>query len=452
VVPACRAGQKARVTGVSGVTGGRDRPVRPEGRRSGHILPVELSRQEARRTALRAQGFVGHRSGSDASRLRAIASRLGSLQVDAVNVLVRSHYLTAYSRVGSFELGALDRLVTPERALVEQGTNWVTRLVPVGLFPVFRSLREASERAAPADTIARIEAARPGYVDAVLAEVTERGPLAFGDLSDPGRIPVEERRTKYAASSVAWRKWSWGDQALKALVGVGQLAVAERSPSFEARYDLTERVVPAGVLARPLPSVAEAYLDLVRIAARAVGVGTVRDVAAHFHLQVTPTRKAVEALVASGELEQVAVQGWADKAYLSPGSSTRPLGGDVAALLSPFDPLLSERGRGVRLFGFEHVFEFYVPAAKRRYGYFVLPFLLGEHLVGRVDAAAQRKTSVLVVHGAYAEASHEPRRIAPSLGTALRSLADWLGLERVEVRDRGDLAPALRRSLLALSV
>lgn len=211
-----------------------------------------------------------------------------------------------------------------------------------------------------------------------------------------------------------------GDRALRALVGAGKLAVAERSASFEARYDLVERVVPA----RPLPSVAEAYLALVRITARAVGVGTLRDIAAHFRLKVTPARKA---LVASGELERVAVLGWAEKAYLSPDAPNRPLG-DVAALLSPFDPLWSERGRGVRLSGFEHVFEFYVPAAKRRYGYFVLPFLLGERLVGRVDVAAQRRASVLVVQGAYAESSHEPRRVA-ALGHTSASLPARPGSE-----------------------
>jgi uncharacterized protein len=409
-------------------------------------MPIELTLREARRIALRAQGFAEYRSGGDACRLRGIVSRLGRLQIDSVNVLVRSHYLTAYSRAGRYGLGALDRLVTPERVLVEQGMNGITQLVPTRLFPVFRGLREASSRSASADTIVGVEAVRPGYVDAVLAEVTERGPLAVGDLSDPGRIPVEQRRTRYAASSVAWAKWSLGERTLKALAGAGKLAVAERSASFEARYDLIERVIPADVLARPLPGTAEAYLELARIAAHAVGVGTLRDIAAHFHLQVTPTRKAAEALVTSGELEHVAVEGWSDKAYLSCQASQRPLG-EVATLLSPFDPLLSERRRGVRLFGFEHVFEFYVPAVKRRYGYFVLPFLLGEQLAGRVDVAAERKTSVLAVHGAFAEASQQPRRIASSLAAALRSLADWLGLECIEVHDRGDLAPALRRSV-----
>jgi uncharacterized protein len=406
-------------------------------------VPVELSLRDARRISLRAQGFGEHRPGGDASKLRTLLSRLGALQMDSVNVLVRSHYLTAYSRVGQYDLATLDRLVAPEHALIEQGVNWVTQLVPIELFPVFRSLREATKRATPADTIARIDAARPGYVSAVLAEVDERGPLAFGDLSDPGRIPAEDRKTKYAASSVAWHKWSLGDQALKALVGIGKLAVADRSASFEARYDLIERVVPADVLARPVPTVAQAYLDLVRVAARAVGVGTLRDMAAHFHLPVTPTRKAIEALVASGDLEPVAVQGWANKAYLSPDASDRPLG-ELTALLSPFDPLLSERGRGLRLFEFEHVFEFYVPAAQRRYGYFVLPVLNGERLVARVDVAAERKASVLVVRAAFVEASQEPGTIAPPLAGALRSLADWLGLSHVEVRDGSNLAPALR--------
>jgi hypothetical protein len=181
----------------------------------------------------------------------------------------------------------------------------------------------------------------------------------------------------------------------------------------------------------------------VRIAAAAVGVGTVRDIAAHFHLHIAPARTAVQALVTSGELEHVSVHGWADQAYLSGQAARQPLG-EVATLLSPFDPLLSERPRGVRLFGFEHVFEFYVPAAKRRYGYFVLPFLCGEHLAGRVDVAADRKTSVLAVHGAFAEAAHQPQMIAAPLAAALRSLADWLGLEHIQVHDRGDLAPALQ--------
>jgi uncharacterized protein len=407
-----------------------------------------LSTGEARRTALRAQGFGPPSSGPDTGRLQKLVSRLGGLQVDSVNVLVRSHYLTAFSRIGRYNLGTLDELVTRHRSWFEQQQYGVARLVPIELFPVFRSLREAPSRRPPAAELARIEALRPGYVDAVLAEVTERGPLAFGDLSDPGRIPVEQRATKYAASSVAWQKWSFGNDALKALTGIGKLAIAGRSPTFEPRYDLVERVIPAPLLGHPVPGVDEATLELARVAARAIGVGTVRDIAAHFRLPVAATKKAVVTLVSSGELEPVEVMGWKDRAYLAGDVTQKSLKGP-GVLLSPFDPLLSERPRGLRLFGFEPVFEFYVPVARRRFGYFVLPFLLGEVLVARVDTAADRKGSALVVHSAFCEASHQPRDIAPPLAGALRSLAQWLGLERLEIRDRGDLAAALRQSALS---
>ncbi len=232
-----------------------------------------LSTDEARRTALRAQGFGPLSSGADVRRLQNIVSRLGGLQVDSVNVLVRSHYLTAFSRVGRYNLGTLDDLVTRDRSLFEQQQFGVARLVPIELFPVFRSLREAPSRRPPADELARIEALRPGYVAAVLADVTERGPLAFGDLTDAGRIPVDQRTTTYAASSVAWQKWSLGNDALKALTGIGTLAIVGRSPTFEPRYDLIERVIPAPVLRRRVPGVDEATLELARVAACVLASG-----------------------------------------------------------------------------------------------------------------------------------------------------------------------------------
>jgi uncharacterized protein len=409
---------------------------------------LELSADEARRIALRAQGFGVRRSKPGPRTLLRHIERLHCVQIDAVNVLVRSHYLPLYSRVGPYDRRHLDQLIETHRQLFEYRPKNVVCYFPVEMQPILRWCMEA---AAGSDrwlqTLSRIEAKRPGYVDGVLEEIRCRGPLAYTELSDPGRTPRHQRNSKYAESSLLWFSWADGDTALNGLARTGQLTVAHRK-GFEPCFDLTERVIPRAVLARPTPAIEDAHSELVRRAACALGVGTVKDIAGYFRLPVAVTRMHLRALVEAGDVEPVRVDGWDEVAYLSAGRESRKRE-DVQALLSPFDSLLWERARTRRMFGFEQVFELYVPADRRRYGYYVLPFLLGDRLVARADLKADRKRSTLLVPGAFAEAGVRKSDVVAALAAELRRLAQWLDLEHVEIGTRGDLIAGLRRAIRA---
>jgi uncharacterized protein YcaQ len=283
-------------------------------------------------------------------------------------------------------------------------------------------------------TIRRIGRERPGYVEAVLEEVRDRGPIAASEL--------EEERPR---RSGPWWDWHDAKRALEWLFYSGRVTAAGRR-GFERLYDLPERVLPAAVLQAPTPPEPEAQRELLRIAARALGVGTERDLRDYFRLEVGEARARIAELVETGELLPVTVEGWRQRAYLDP-AARMPRRVPARALLSPFDSLVWERDRTERLFGMQFRLEIYVPAERRVHGYYVLPLLLGESLVARVDLKADRAAGVLRAQAAWAQDGHVPGAVAEALSAELRSMAAWLGLDRVEAVDRGDLAPALRRAL-----
>jgi uncharacterized protein len=286
---------------------------------------------------------------------------------------------------------------------------------------------------------ARLQRERPGYLEAIEREIAERGPLSFTDLTDPARR--EKVQTKYAESSIAWYRWSDGKSALEGLFDAGRLAVADRR-GFQRRYDLVERVIPADVLAAPALPEDEGQRKLALAAVRSLGVAAVRDVADYFRLPVAAARARLRELSNAGMVQQALVQDWPGDVYLDPNALAAP--SCARALLSPFDSLIWERDRTQRLFGFRHLFELYVTASKRRYGYFVLPFLLGDKIVARVDLKAQRETGTLAVLGAYIEPGSSAPSISGDLAAELRRVADWLSLDTVEISQRGDLSADLR--------
>lgn len=406
------------------------------------MKPEKLSLAQARRIALAAQGFGrrpanGQVGGERAGwrRMRGAIEQMGLLQIDSVNVLARSHYLPVFSRVGAYDRARLDlKTFHPRRRALFEYWAHEASLLPMATQPL---LRWRMERAAKGQGIykgyATFARERKAYIREVLAEVADRGALAARELSDPG-----------TRSKAMWAR-NKGKTALEFLFWSGQVTAATRR-NFERVYDLTERVIPADILALPTPAEEDAQRELLRIAARAHGVATESDLRDYFRLPTTACKRHLEALVEAGDLLPAQVEGWRQTAYLAPGAKL-PRRVRGAALLSPFDPLIWERARTERLFGFRYRIEIYTPAPKRKHGYYVLPFLLDERLVARVDLKADRAAATLRAKAVHGEPEIDEDEVAAALAPELRRMADWLGLDRVSIGRRGDLGPALRRHM-----
>jgi uncharacterized protein YcaQ len=392
-------------------------------------LPAGL----ARRIALAAQGFADPRpEGPVGTRqLRRTVERLGVVQIDSVNVLSRSHYLPFFSRLGAYPRSALDELTARRHAVFEYWAHEASFL-PVRLEPFLRWRMAAAADHAWGNMV-RIQRDRPDFVAEVLDRVRATGPLKASDLG-------EARPDRPGAM------WNWHDGkiALEWLFFTGAVTATHRTTSFEKVYDLTERVLPADVLGTSTPDRTEAVRELVRTAARALGVGTETDLRDYFRLPVVDARTAIAELADAGELQPVEVTGWGRPAWLDP-VARRPRWIRARALLSPFDSLVWERPRVERIFGFRYRLEIYTPAAKRVHGYYVLPFLLDDQLVARVDLKADRQAGVLRVQAAHAEEGADHALVSDALADELRLMADWLELDDVEVVGAGDLAGALDR-------
>jgi uncharacterized protein len=388
-----------------------------------------LSAAEARRLALASQGFVDGRAERpvDGWGLRRVLDRIGLVQIDSVNVLVRAHYLPLFSRLGPYDPELLDRAShrAPRRLFEYWGHE--ASLLPVALQPL---LRWRMDRAAHDSwgSIQRIRRDRPELIEQVLGVVRDRGPIAASE--------VEERPRRAGP----WWDWSDAKRALEWLFWSGRITSARRR-GFERLYDLPERVLPREVVEAPTPAIEDAQRELVRIAARSLGVAAERDLRDYFRLPAADAKARVRELVEAGDLLPVTVEGWRAPAYLHPGARI-PRRVTARALVGPFDSLVWERARTERLFGFRYRLEIYVPKPKRVHGYYVLPFLLGDRLVARVDLKADRKAGALLVKAAHAEPDAPPETAA-ELTAELATMASWLGLERVVVTRRGDLAAAL---------
>lgn len=400
-------------------------------------MTERISTLQARRIALAAQGFTDRAHAVPSMRtLERTLARTGVLQVDSVNVLQRAHYMPLYSRMGAYDVDLLRRASQRRpRRMVEYWAH-VQAFMPVDLWPVMqhRMAGYREQRGKWGFT------ADPALEPRVLAAVRDRGPVTARHLEEEF---AEGPRTK---EHWGWN-WSQARKVLDYLFLVGDVAIAGRTSSFEVLYDVPERVLPAAVLAAPTPSRADADLELVRRAARSHGVATVRCLADYYRMPVADTRAAVETLLEAGELTPVTVPGWTRSAYLHHEARVpRRVAG--RALLSPFDPVVWERSRAETLFDFSYRIEIYVPPDRRVHGYYVLPFLLGDSIVARIDLKADRATGRLLVQGAYAEPGAPPET-AEELAAELRRLADWLSLGDVVAGERGDLAPSLAAAAAA---
>jgi uncharacterized protein len=371
----------------------------------------------------------------DRRHARRVLERVGLIQIDSVNVLVRSQEMPLWARLGPHPRDVLARMAA-DAEIFEYWCHEAS-LLPLDMWPLVRwRMRRPDGVWKGVYAIGRDD---PDYVRTVLAEVRARGPITAGQLADPG-----------SRSGTMWN-WSRGKRALEYLFWSGAITARRRPSDFARLYDLTERVIPARVLALPEPSEDEARKEMLRMAARSLGVATLQELCDYHRLNVPRSRRLVAELAEEGDLLPVRVRGWDVPAWLHPEARV-PRRASARTLLSPFDSLVWERGRTERIFGFRYRIEIYTPAARRVHGYYVLPFLLGDRLAARVDLKADRGAGALRVQSSWAEPDGDQRATAEALAAELAELAAWLGLERVRVADRGDLAPALARASEAATV
>ena len=376
-----------------------------------------LTNDQARWTTLHAQGFARPRPAGriDVRHFRRVVEHTGV------------HYMPFFSRLGPYRQDALDEWLWRSGEMFEYWAH-AASLAPTRRRPLFVHRMDSYM---PWGSVERLQAERPGFIDAVLEEVRQRGPVTLSQLA------------KGHEQSDPWWGWRVEKHALEWLFFKGSLTAADRV-HFAKVYDLPERVHDPGVLSAEVSDTADARTTLLLLAARSLGIGTVQDLADYYRIRPRDARPLLDALVARGDLDEVEVTSWDGPVYFDPAAVVpRTVVG--CALLSPFDPLVWFRDRVERVFGFHYRIEIYVPAAQRQYGYYVLPFLLDGELVGRVDLKADRHHGTLIVRGSFAEEGHDPTRVAQALATELQSMAEWLGLEDIAIERNGNLANVLRR-------
>ena len=398
------------------------------------VAPVQLSNAQARRLALGAQGLADKRPTGrvDRRHLRRVVDRMGLIQIDSVNVLVRSQELPLFARLGPHP-----------RTLIDDATRhgdlfefWVHEAchVPIELYPLQRWAMTGHARW---KSLRAWATQRPDLIRQVLDRVRSDGPIVASDL---------EMRDRPKGT---WWDWDDGKLALEHLFRTGEVAARRRPNDFARVYDLAERVIPAEVLAQDGPPAHDAKKALLVRAAAHHGGGTASDLTDYHRL--AHTRTLLAELVEEGRLLSARVEGWTKPAFMHP-DAVLPRRVSARALLSPFDPVVWNRDRIERLFGFRYRIEIYVPEPKRQYGYYVLPFLLGDELVARVDLKADRRAGRLLVQSAYGEPGIDEGYVASELADELSVMARWLDLhDGITVAARGDLAPALQRAVAAVS-
>ncbi len=386
----------------------------------------------ARRIALGAQGFADAKptGAANVRHFRRAMDRMTILQVDSVNVICRSHFLPMFARLGSYDRDKLDHWLWQSRENFEY-FNHVASLTSVEHQP---NIRFRMHHPRWVKGLADFEREKPGYVESVLTEIDERGGLSVGDLDDPG------------GRTGPWWGYSKGKIALEYLYLTGQLMISNRDKNFKLVYDTPNEVLPIEIAQQPTPTPEDSFKALLMLGAKSHGIGTATDLADYFRLKMPQARPALKQLVADGELEMVQVEGWTEPAYLHPEAKT-PRSISASTFLTPFDPVCWFRPRAERLFDFHYRIEIYVPEPKRVYGYYVLPFLHGDRLVGRADIKADRQAGMLLAKGVFGEAGADPDVVAPAMAKNLAEMAEWLGLDGVEVGKKGDLAGAVAEAV-----
>jgi uncharacterized protein YcaQ len=397
-----------------------------------------LSIGQARRMALAAQGFAEARPRGrvDRRHLRKVMRRIQLLQLDSVPVVVRTQYMPLFSRLGPYRAELLDEIAYHGDEWFEAWSHEAS-LLPVEMEPWLRWSKASAQEGETWRHHYRMAQKDPGYIASVLAQVKACGPLAARDLEDPR-----------PRSGTWWGSRSGGTVALDWLFRIGELGI-RRDRRFVKQYDLLERIVPAEIRARSTPSFEASLDELLLRSAAAHGIATADDLVDYFRLPVRPAKARLESLAEDGRLLKAEVEGWSRPAYRHPEAKC-PRQIRAAALLSPFDPVVWNRKRIKALFDFDYRIEIYTPAKKRKYGYYVLPFLMGEKIVARFDLKTDRETKTLRVLAAHVESNVAFHEVAAAAAKELTALGRFLRTEKIDVGRRGNLARALRGECLSL--
>lgn len=395
---------------------------------------TRLSAAEARRIALAAHGFGRERPAGrrDTRHFRRVVESLGLLQLDFVNVLMPAHYLVMWSRLGAYDKNRFDSFIYGKGEYTEQWAHEAS-IVPASSWPLL-GYRRKEYRPWQSSPIMKLRN-RGAYLDAVLEQVHHEGAVTAKHLP-----PVAGPRRKPGDWHRSVPRW-----ALEYHFGQGSLAVSHRLPNFQRVYDLPERVLPAAHLSRFVGK-NDAQRELLRLAARAMGIATARDLADYYRMSPAEAVPRIQELVEDGTLSDAAVAGWNEAAYLA-DTARCPRKIEGACLLSPFDPVVWFRPRAERLFDFRYRIEIYVPAAKRKWGYYVLPFRDGDRIVGRIDLKADRQAGCLLVLAAHEEPEIDRQRYCSNLAVELHAMKDWLQLDDVRVTRHSDFSRELARVL-----
>jgi uncharacterized protein len=392
-----------------------------------------LSIAEARRVALHAQGFSGQSRDAKATwpKMQAMVQKLHLLQIDSVNVLVRSHYLPLYARLGHYDVAALDaRCFTQSKRHFFECWAHEASLVPLDLHPLMRWRMDRAR--AGNGTYKSMNAyglENKPFLKTTLDHIRENGPIRSSEVPGGGK------------AEGGWWGWSKGKMTLETLFDQGLVTAATRQ-GFERIYDVPERVLPADVLNLPTPSERDCFRILIEKSAEALGIATEFDLRDYFRLPVAEARQATLDAVESGAIVPVTVEGWNRQAYLHRDAKI-PRKAGATALLSPFDPIVWDRDRAERLFNFHYRIELYTPGPKRKFGYYVLPFMVGERLAGRLCLKSDRETGTLLVNRAHLEDGENPAEVAAAIAAELQLMSQWLGLGKVKIGRAGAFAKAL---------
>jgi uncharacterized protein YcaQ len=400
-------------------------------------VKASLTVSEARRIALAAQGFDGRDRSAKVNwtQMKRQLESLHLLQIDSVNVLCRSHYLPLYSRLGVYDRGALDArsLKDSNRSLFECWAHEAS-LVRMELHPLMRWRMERARRGdGTYKAMDQFGKENRSYLRDLLKFIEGHGPVAQSDL------PQQHK------GEGGWWGWSKNKLALETLFDQGLLTTARRD-GFERIYDLAERVIPANVLDLPTPDESDCMRQLIELSSIALGIASEFDLRDYFRLPVGDSAKAVRENIEAGVLLPVQVDGWKKLAYVHRDAKV-PRKASANALVSPFDPICWYRDRAERLFDFHYRIELYTPAPKRKFGYYVLPFLHGEQFGGRVCLKADRQNATLMVNACHIEAGRNADETCEVLAVELRRLAKWLELPSVTIINRGNLARHLQSAL-----